>query len=119
MISLPGHSSINMKTSATLSAKGWVAVALVACAHTAFALSSGQILLAIVAFCTAGIAAFDSTHIHLPRYKTWLSYGPIGLFVVCGLFWPFALIWYFIVRIRIARCTMPMRDDWRPRHVAA
>jgi hypothetical protein len=108
-----------MKTAATLSPKGWVAVAVVAGAHTAFAVSTGQIVLAIVAFCTAGIAAFDSAHVHLHRYQTWISYGPIGVFLVCGLFWPFAIIWYFIVRVRIARGTMPFRDDWRPKHVAA
>jgi hypothetical protein len=71
-----------------------------------------------VAFSTAGIAAFDSGHVHLLRYKTWLSYGPVGLFVVCALFWPFAIIWYFVVRVRIARSTMPLRDDFTPRHIA-
>ena len=108
-----------MKNTFTLSTKGWVAVVLVACLLAAFAVSTGQFLLAIVAFCTAGIAAFDSTHIHLRRYRTWLSYGPIGLFVVCALFWPFAVVWYFIVRVRIARGTMPLRHDFRPTHNAA
>jgi hypothetical protein len=105
-----------MKTTFALSTKGWVAVLLVAFALGAFAFSTGQFLAAIVVFCTAGIAAFDSTHIYLRRYKTWLSYGPIGLFVVCALFWPFAIIWYFVVRVRIARGTMPLRHDFKPTH---
>ena len=108
-----------MRSTSTLSTKGWVAVVLVACVLAAFAVSTGQILVAVVAFCTAGIAAFDSTHIHLRRYRTWLSYGPVGLFVVCALFWPFALIWYFVVRVRIARGTMPLRDEFAHRHVNA
>ena len=108
-----------MKSTFTLSTKGWVAVILAACVLAAFAVSTGQFLVAIAAFSTAGIAAFDSTHIGLRRYKTWLSYGPIGLFLVCALFWPFAVVWYFVVRVRIARGTMSLRDDFRPRHIAA
>ena len=108
-----------MNSKFSLSTKGWVAVGLVAALLTAFAFSTGEVLLAVVAFSTAGIAAFDSTHIHLRRFKTWLSYGPVGLFVVCALFWPFALIWYFVVRVRVARGTMPLRDEFRQRYVAA
>jgi hypothetical protein len=107
-----------MKSTFTLSTKGWVAVVLVASLLVAFAVSTGQFLVAIVAFSTAGIAAFDSTHIYLRRYKTWLSYGPVGLFVVCALFWPFAIVWYFVVRVRIARGTMPLRHDFRPHNAA-
>lgn len=98
-----------MSSTFNLSAKGWFAIGLVVCVLAAFAISTGQIVTAITAFSTAGIAAFDSTHIHLRHYKTWLSYGPIGLFVVCALIWPFALIWYSVVRVRIARDTMPVR----------
>ena len=108
-----------MKSTFTLSTRGWVAVILVACFLAAFAISTGQFLVAFVAFSTSGIAAFDSTHIHLRRYKTWLSYGPIGLFVVCALFWPFALVWYVVVRVRIARGTMPLRHEFRATHNAA
>jgi hypothetical protein len=107
-----------MNSTFTLSAKDWFSIALVAGILAAVAISTGEFLLPIVAFCSGGIAAFDSTHIHLRRYRTWLSYGPIGLFIVCALFWPFALIWYFIVRVRIARGTMPLRDDFGVTHVA-
>ena len=102
-----------MNNTFTLSLKGWFAVGMVACLLAVFAFSTGEFLLAIVAFCSSGIAAFDSMQIHLRRYKTWLSYGPVGLFIICALVWPFALIWYFIVRLRIARGTMPIRDDFR------
>jgi hypothetical protein len=93
-----------------ISAKGWFAIGLVVCVLAAFAISTGQFLAAITAFSTAAIAAFDSTHIYLPRYKTWLSCGPIGLFVLCALIWPVALIWYSVVRVRIVRETMPVRQ---------
>jgi hypothetical protein len=108
-----------MKNRFTLSTKAWVAVVLVAWVLAAFAISTGQFLVAIVAFSTAGIAAFDSSHVGLRRYRSGLSYGPVGLFVICALFWPLAVVWYFVVRIRIARGTMPLRRDFRPRHSAA
>ena len=99
-----------MNSKFTLSTKGWIAVGLVACLCAAIAVRTGEVLLAMVVFTTSVIAAFDSTHIHVRRYKTVLSYGPVGLFVICALFWPFTLIWYFVVRIRIARGTMPLRS---------
>jgi hypothetical protein len=108
-----------MKSTFTLSTKGWVAIVVVACILSAIAVSTGHLLPPVVAFSTAGIAAFDSTHIHLRRYKTWLSYGPVGIFMVCALFWPFTVIWYFIVRLRVARGTMPLRNDFRPKNTAA
>jgi hypothetical protein len=106
-----------MNRKLTLSTKAWVAVCLVAVLLAGFAISTGQLLVAVAAFSTAGIAAFDSNHVDLRRYKTWLSYGPIGLFVVCALFWPFAIIWYFLVGVRIARGTMPMRSSYAPKQV--
>jgi len=109
---------IDMSGTFTLSKKGWFAVGLVASLLAAVALCTGEFLLAITAFSSGGIAAFDSTHVQLRRYRTWISYGPVGVFIVCSLVWPFALIWYFIVRVRIARGTMPLRDDLRPRHNA-
>ncbi|HLX70405.1 MAG TPA: hypothetical protein VKV04_12330 [Verrucomicrobiae bacterium] len=98
-----------MSSTFNLSAKGWLAISLVVCVLAAFAIFTGQFVAAATAFGTAGIVAFDSTHVHLHRYKTWFSYGPIGLFVVCALIWPFALVWYSIVRVRIARDRMPVR----------
>lgn len=112
-----------MNDKATLSTKAWVAVVLVVALYVAVAVSSENLIetlfYGVVAISTAAVAAFDSTHVHLRRYKTWLSYGPVGLFVVCALFWPFVIVWYFVVRVRIARGTMPLRNEFRQRRVAA
>lgn len=108
-----------MKHDPILSARSWFAVILVASLLVSFGIYSGEILVPIAAFSTAGIAAFDSSHIHLWRYRTALSYGPIGLFVVSALIWPVVLIWYFIVRVRIARGTMPLKKQFRPRQSAS
>ena len=108
-----------MNTKFTLTAKGWFAVCAVACLLVFFGIYSGQIVIPITAFCTAGIAAFDSMHIHLRRYKTGLSYGPVGLFVTGALIWPLILIWYFIIRVRIARGTLPLKEEFRPLQHAA
>ena len=99
-------------TTKLLSPKAWFAVTLVAVILATFALSTGQFFVALAAFSSAGIAAFDSTHIHLRRYRTWMSYGPVGVFIWCALLFPFTIIWYFIIRVRIARNTMPLRDDF-------
>ena len=113
----PSSDFMNGKFS--LTPKGWFAVCLVACLLVIFGVYSGAVLIPVAAFCTAGIAAFDSMHIQLRRYKSGIAYGPVGLFVTCALIWPFAIIWYFIVRVRIARGTMQLKDEFRPRrHVA-
>lgn len=105
-----------------LSRKAWVAVGFVVVFYIFLGFSSesplATVLLAAVAISTAGGVAFDSTHVHLRCYKTGISYGPVGLFVVCALFWPFVIIWYFVVRVRIARKTMPQREEFAPRHRA-
>ncbi|WP_040550089.1 hypothetical protein [Pedosphaera parvula] len=96
-----------------LSAKAWFAICLIGILYVSAAFLGGDFFNTLyygaLAISTAGIAAFDSTHIDLRRYDTWLSYGPVGLFVTCVLFFPLAIIWYFFVRIRIARGTMPLR----------
>ena len=101
-----------------LTTKAWLAILLVAGLLAGFAICAGEVLGPVVAFCTAAIAAFDSSQIALRRYKTGIAYGPVGLFVICALIWPFAIIWYFIVRVRIARGTMPRRDEFKQRQVA-
>ena len=109
-----------MNSTFSLTPKGWFAVSAVAGLLVLFGIYSGQIIIPITAFCTAGIAAFDSMHVHLlRRYKTGLSYGPVGLFVTGALIWPLILIWYFIIRVRIARGTMPLQDEFRSLQHAA
>jgi hypothetical protein len=104
-----------MKESLKSSTKGRVAVGLVGLLYLAIIITSrhplAALLFAAVAFSSSAIAAFDSTHTNLRRYRTGISYGPVGLFLVCALFWPFPVIWYFIVRVRIMRGAMPLRGD--------
>jgi hypothetical protein len=108
--------STTVKSSFVLKPKGWFVIGSVACLLVLFGIYSGQIIIPITAFCTAGIAAFDSMHINLRRYRTGISYGPVGLFVASALIWPLVLIWYFIVRVRIARGTMPLKEEFEPAH---
>ena len=114
----PHYAPVDMSPIYPLTTKAWVALSLVAGLLVFFAIFAGEVLIPVAAFCTAAIAAFDSSHISLRRYKTGISYGPVGLFVICALIWPFAIIWYFIVRVRIARGTMPLRDEFKHSHVA-
>lgn len=109
------ESHVAMNSKFHLSAKAWVAIGFVAVLYSCAVIASHDFLngLLATALCLsiAGIAAFDSTHIHLRRYKTWISYGPVGVFLACSLFPFIGVIWYFIVRVRIARGTMPLKDN--------
>ena len=106
-----------------LSRKAWLAIGFVLAFYSILTVSGSNLVdaacYAVLGISVAGVAAFDSMHIRLRRYKTWLSYGPVGLFVVCALVWPVVIVWYFIVRFRIERGTMPLRDEYRQTHVAA
>jgi hypothetical protein len=99
----------------SLTIKGWLVVGLVVGFLVLFGIYSGEILIPITIFCMAGIVAFDSMQIHLRRYKSGIAYSPTALFVICALFGPIAIIWYFLVRVRIARGTMPLKDEFKRR----
>jgi hypothetical protein len=71
-----------------------------------------ELLFAAVAVSTSGVAAFDSAHVNLRKYNTRIAYGPIGLFVASAIFWPYVIIWYSIVRVRIARGTLPLKHNF-------
>lgn len=65
---------------------------------------------ALVVFVTSALAAYDSTRVHLRRFESGISYGPVGLFVVSALSWPFGIIWYLVVRVRIHLGRMPEKQ---------
>lgn len=108
-----------------LTRKAWIAI-LVVVALSIWSLSNDlnwgfatnkERLLAIfwaaANFITSALAAHDSTRIQLRRYRTGISYGPVGLFLVCALFWPFALIWYLVVRAQIRDGTLTPKPSFR------
>ena len=69
-----------------------------------------SLLATTIVFATSALAGYDSGRIGLRRYKSVISYGPIGIFVICALFFPFALLWYLVVRIRIKLGKMPLKS---------
>jgi hypothetical protein len=115
-----------MKPSLHLSKKAWIAVLfvltlLVWCVvektDWRFATSEQRwsaVIGAFIVFLTSALAAHDSTRVHLRRYESGISYGPVGLFVVCALSWPFGLIWYLVVRVRIRLGRMPEKRPPSP-----
>lgn len=50
---------------------------------------------------TAVWAALDSSKIHLKRYQSGISYGPVPVFILFTLFWPITFPWYLIARHKI------------------
>src|SRR6185437_6013782 len=60
---------------------------------------------------TAIWAAIDSSKIGLKRYKSGISYGPVGLFFGMLLLWIVAFPWYLIVRNGIRRGTVALKEE--------
>jgi FtsH-binding integral membrane protein len=58
---------------------------------------------------TALWAAIDSTKIHLKRYESGISYGPVVLFFGFVLLWFIAFPWYLIVRHKIKTGTAVLK----------
>ncbi|MGH7941362.1 MAG: hypothetical protein ACREFR_09850, partial [Limisphaerales bacterium] len=59
---------------------------------------------------TALWAAIDSTKIHLKRYESGISYGPVVLFIGLVLLWFIAFPWYLIVRHKIKTGAAVLKD---------
>jgi hypothetical protein len=73
---------------------------------------AGQIvsLTWVMVLITAIWAAVDSSKIHLKRYKSGISYGPVVLFLGFLLLWIVAFPWYLIVRYKIKTGTAVLKD---------
>src|SRR5258708_25831234 len=64
----------------------------------------------VMVLITAIWAAIDSSKIHLKRYKSGISYGPVVLFLGFLLLWIVAFPWYLIVRHKILTGTAVLKD---------
>jgi len=63
-----------------------------------------------VILASAAWAAWDSHQIKLARYRSFISHGPFGLFVVVGLVWVVAFPWYIVIRQKIRTGTFVERE---------
>ncbi|MCA9919340.1 MAG: hypothetical protein KC445_15380 [Anaerolineales bacterium] len=70
-------------------------------AQTALFVFTGINLVYVLIFATALWAAWDSSRIGLRRYKSIVSYGPIGLFFAISFLWPIAFPLYLAMKFRI------------------
>jgi len=64
----------------------------------------------VMVLITAIWAAVDSSKIHLKRYRSGISYGPVVLFIGFLLLWVIAFPWYLIVRYKILTGTAVLKD---------
>ena len=60
---------------------------------------------------TALWAAIDSTKIHLKRYKSGISYGPVLLFIAIAFLWIIGFPWYLAMRYKIKTGTAVLKDE--------
>ena len=54
-------------------------------------------------------AAWDSSKIDLPRYKTGIAYPPVVLFLLVGLLWIVGFPWYVYARQKVQRGELGMK----------
>jgi|SRR5665213_1344441 len=60
---------------------------------------------------TAIWAAMDSSKIHLKRYRSGISYGPVVLFFGFLLLWIVSFPWYLSERYKIKTGTAILKDE--------
>ena len=63
---------------------------------------------------TAIWAAIDSSKIHLKRYKSGISYGPVVLFIAIAFLWIIGFPWYLAMRYKIKTGTAILKDGAKP-----
>jgi low affinity Fe/Cu permease len=96
-----------------LSRQTWMAILLTIAllgACTVIYRLTGFDLSWIMVIGTAVWAAIDSTKIHLKRYESGISYGPVVLFFGFVLLWFIAFPWYLVVRHKIKTGVAPLKD---------
>jgi len=96
-----------------LSPQLWIAVLLTLGSLglcTLFYRLTGFDLTWIMVIGTALWAAVDSSKIHLKRYESGISHGPVVLFFGFVLLWFIAFPWYLIVRRKIKTGTAVLKD---------
>jgi hypothetical protein len=92
-----------MNTTFTLSPKTWFSVGFVACSVALFAFFTDKFLLAILALCTAGIAAFVAawlSSLSLGRMRRLLIYNTAVLLFYYGIWfggWYMSEYWMHII----------------------
>jgi NhaP-type Na+/H+ or K+/H+ antiporter len=85
----------------------WIPIACVVLATLIHFSSVMQIMI----LGTALWAAIDSSKIHLKRYKSGISYGPVVIFLCFLFLWIVAFPWYLIVRNKIKTGTAILKDE--------
>ena len=63
----------------------------------------------VVILATAMWAAWDSSQIHLTRYRSGIASSPLVLFAAICLLWIAGFPWYVFVRQQIKRGTQPLK----------
>jgi hypothetical protein len=59
-------------------------------------------------------AGIDSAKLHLRKYQSGISYGPVALGVLCSMFWIVGFPWYLSMRYKIRTGTARLRPEFEP-----
>ncbi len=66
-------------------------------------------LMCMIVLGTSLWAAIDSSKLHLKRYRSGISYGPVALFLGCLLLWIVGFPWYLVMRHNIKTGTAVLK----------
>jgi hypothetical protein len=64
-------------------------------------------------------AGIDSSKLHLRRYQSGISYGPVALGILCAMFWIVGFPWYLSMRYKIRTGTARLRPEFEPWDMAS
>jgi hypothetical protein len=97
--------------------KTWIAIlltiGLLAACGAIMAFTSINLFVPLVVG-TSVWAGIDSARIHLRRYQSGISYGPVVLGILCSMFWVVGFPWYLSMRHKIIIGTARLRPEFEP-----
>jgi hypothetical protein len=102
--------------------KTWIAILLtlglvIACGLLVVLTSTNLFVPMIVG--TSVWAGIDSSRLHLRRFQSGISYGPVVLGILCSMFWIVGFPWYLSVRHKIITGAARLRPEFEPWDMAS
>ena len=80
---------------------------------------TGINLIELMVVGTSVWAGVDSSRLHLKRYQSGISYGPVALGILCAVFWIVGFPWYLSMRYKILTGSARLRPEYEPWDMAS
>jgi hypothetical protein len=80
---------------------------------------TGINLIGLMVVGTSVWAGVESSKLHLKRYQSGISYGPVALGILCAMFWIVGFPWYLSMRYKILTGSARLRPEYEPWDMAS